>query len=183
MRSSANQVLLGTLIIIWIVALVNASLGYQLNQFGIIPRRIESLPGILAAPFLHGGMYHLINNSLSFIALGWLVSLYHKGNSGFMFKLSLFIIFWGGLCTWIFGRSSIHVGLSGVIFGYWGFLVINGLFERSFKAILISIVAIALYSGMFFGVLPSAGRISFESHLFGALAGAAFSYLYRKKRA
>lgn len=180
MRLSTNQFLLGTLVLIWLVFLVNNLLSMQLNQLGIQPRQLHGLTGVLAAPFLHGGLYHLINNSLSFITLGWLVSLYNKSRKNLLLKLSIFVAIVGGLLTWSFGRPSIHIGLSGVIFGYWGFLTINGLFERSLKSILISIAAIALYSGMFFGVLPSTGKISFESHLFGALSGVIYSYLYRK---
>ena len=179
MMSSSNRFLLSMLLMIWFVGMINWLLGYQLNHYGILPRQVENLVGIATAPFLHGGFRHLINNSISFLFLGWFVSLYSRNQ---LLKLTLFVAFWGGLLTWIMGRPYVHVGLSGVIFGYWGFITFNGFFEKSIKSILISAIAIFLYGGMAFGVLPSVPYISFESHLFGAASGILYSYLYCRKK-
>jgi len=135
------------------------------------------LTGILTTPFLHGGFAHLANNTFAFLTLGWLVSLYDKQRVSQLVRLTAFVIIVGGLLTWLLARPSFHVGLSGVIFGYWGFITINGIFDRSIKSIFISIVAIIFYGSMALGVLPSTS-VSFESHLFGALAGIVYSYLY-----
>ncbi len=179
MTKPFSNFLIPTITVIWLVAGINWLLNYQLNRFGIFPRDPEALVGILTTPLLHGGVYHLMNNTITFLCLGWLASLHNKNNH--LIKLTLFVAFWGGLLTWLLGRPSFHIGLSGVIFGYWGFVTINGFIERSIKSLFISAVAIFLYGGMIFGVLPSSPNISFESHFFGALSGILYSYLYRRK--
>lgn len=179
----SQKTLIIVIISIWVVAIINWALNYQLNHFAIFPRSPSSLSGILVTPFLHGSLAHLTNNSLAFITLGWLVSLYDKSNQSQLFRLTIFVIFIGGSLTWLLGRPSFHIGLSGVIFGYWGFITINGLFDRSLKSIFISFIAFILYGGMAFGILPSSPGISFESHAFGALSGVLYSYLYYGRKA
>lgn len=176
------QFLFYFIITIWLVGIANWVTGYHLNQFGILPRDPFYLFGIFTTPFLHGGFWHLFNNTIGFATLGWLVSLYNGKNENLLLKLTLFVIFWGGLMTWLLARPHYHVGLSGVIFGYWGFVTVNGIFERSFKSIIISLAAFFFYGGMIFGVLPTTYTVSFEGHLFGALSGVAYSYLYRRGR-
>ena len=183
MTTSAFRLLLSVIMIIWLVGIVNWLLDSQLNRFGILPRTPEALPGILFTPFLHGGFLHLINNTIGFFIFGWLASLYNGSNDNLLLKLTLFVTFWGGLLTWILARPSLHIGLSGVIFGYWGFVSINGLFERSLRSILISFIALFFYGGMVFGVMPTSSGVSFESHLFGAISGVMYSYFYRRKLA
>lgn len=183
MGKASNQFLLWMVVIIWLVGLANWLLDYQLNRFGILPRDFRSLYGVLTTPFLHGSFNHLLNNSLAFVTLGWLASLYNENGNNLLLKLTFFVAFWGGLLTWLLARPHFHVGLSGVIFGYWGFVVVNGYFEKSLKAVFISLLAVIFYGGMVFGVLPVSSGVSFESHLFGALSGIVYSYLYRRKRA
>ena len=181
MTKMTFRFLLSVTATIWLVGIINWLLDYQLNRFGILPRTPEALTGILFAPFLHGSFLHLINNTIGFFMLGWLVSLYNENNSNQLLKLTLFVAILGGLLTWILARPSFHIGLSGVIFGYWGFVSINGLFERSLKSIFISLIALLLYGSMIFGVMPITSTISFESHLLGAISGVMYSYFYRRK--
>jgi len=166
---------------IWAVSIVNWALSYQLNHFGLYPRDLTGLTGIITTPFLHSDFAHLSNNTFAFLTLGWLVSLYDKQNVSQLLRLTVFVIILGGILTWLFARPSYHVGLSGVIFGYWGFITINGIIDRTIKSIFISIIAILFYGSMVFGVLPSAS-ISFESHIFGAMAGMLYSYFFYGKR-
>ncbi len=171
--------LITMVVVIWIVQVINYLLAYQLNQYGIYPRQLESLPGVLLAPFLHGSFVHISSNTGIYLILGGLAAL--SGYQRLRF-LTLFVIVVGGLLVWWFGRSNYHVGLSGVIFGYWGYVVFNGFAEKSFKAITVSVIAIFFYGGMFFGLLPLESRISFESHLFGAIAGLLYCYISRRTR-
>ncbi len=164
--------------VLWLIQAINAWHGYALNSYGILPRATDGLIGVLAGPFLHASFMHLLNNSVAFIMLGALVSL-SRGGKYLLLKLTIFLIVWGGLSTWLFARQYYHVGLSGVIFGYWGFLTINGVFEKSLQSILLSLFAIVFYGGMIFGVFPTSEGISFEGHIFGALCGVMYSYLYR----
>ncbi|MFT6389267.1 MAG: membrane associated rhomboid family serine protease, partial [Cellvibrionaceae bacterium] len=170
--------LIAVTISIWLVATINWALDYNLNRFGLFPRKIDALIGILATPFLHGSWPHLVNNTFAFLTLGWLASLYDTKRRSQLATLSLFIIVIGGLLTWTLGRPYFHIGLSGVIFGYWGFITINGLFDRSIKSIFISFIALIFYGGMVFGILPNSPSISFESHVFGAISGILYSYIF-----
>jgi len=181
MNKSSYRFLLSIIFIIWAAGLVSWLLNYPLSQHGILPRHPTALTGIITAPFVHGGFYHILSNTIAFLSLGWLVSLYNEKHHNQLVKLSLFVAFWGGLLTWLLGRPHYHIGLSGVIFGYWGFITVNGIFERSIKSALISIIAIIMYGGMIFGILPTSPEISFEGHLFGAVSGIMYSYLYRRK--
>ncbi|PZV11593.1 MAG: rhomboid family intramembrane serine protease [Pseudanabaena sp.] len=140
-----------------------------LNALGIEPRSFVGLRGILFAPFLHGSFYHVLANTVPFIVLGWLVMLRNIKDFYFVSVISAVV---GGLGTWLFGRPcSVHIGVSGVIFGYFGYLLFRGYFEKSFAAIAISIIVAIGYGGMIWGVLPTRSYISWEGHLFGFLGG------------
>jgi membrane associated rhomboid family serine protease len=140
-----------------------------LDSFGIIPRDPIGLRGILFAPFLHNGLGHLIGNTLPFLTLGWLIML--RETSDF-FVVSLISAIVGGLGTWLFGSPGIHIGASGVIFGYLGYLLARGYFERSMLAIALSLFVAVLYGSLIWGILPfQYGNISWEGHLFGFLGG------------
>ena len=158
----------GFVLIIWIVELVNLVLGHRLNILGIFPRTVAGLPGIVLSPFLHLGIGHVLLNTIPFVILGWLVILH--GNRVFL-EVSVVIILVSGAGIWLLGRSGYHVGASGLIFGYFGFLVGRGWYERSVSSILIAVVTIVLYGGMLWGLLPLRNGVSWEAHLFGLLAG------------
>ena len=102
--------------------------------------------------------------------LGGLVIL--RGTRRFL-GVSVFVILAGGLALWTFGRPAYHVGASGLIFGYFGYLAARGWYSRSAVELLIALVTVFLYGGMLWGVLPATPRVSWESHLFGLIAGAA----------
>ena len=152
----------------------------RLDAFGIRPHSFIGLRGILFAPFLHGGLGHLIANTIPFLTLGWFVML--RETSDF-FVVSIITMLVSGLGVWLTGSPySIHVGASGIIFGYFGFLLLRGYFERSFAAILFSLVVGFLYGGMIWGVLPIQYGISWQGHLFGFVGGAIAARLLAKPR-
>jgi membrane associated rhomboid family serine protease len=141
----------------------------SLDLYGIIPRQIVGLRGILFAPFLHGNFAHLIANTVPFIILGWLVMLQETSDFFIVTGLTMLV---GGLGVWLFGSpNSIHIGASILIFGYLGFLLLRGYFQKNFPSILLSIVVFLLYGGTIWGVLPSRPGISWQGHLFGFLGG------------
>uniref|UniRef100_A0A832M264 Rhomboid family intramembrane serine protease n=1 Tax=Oscillatoriales cyanobacterium SpSt-402 TaxID=2282168 RepID=A0A832M264_9CYAN len=142
--------------------------GGGLDKHGIIPRTPIGLQGILFAPFLHGGLGHLIGNTIPFIVLGWLVMLRETTD---FFVVSIISALVSGLGTWMFGAPGIHLGASGVIFGYLGYLLARGYFERSGFAIAMSLFVGALYGSLIWGVLPFQQGISWEGHLFGFIGG------------
>ncbi|MGK3981978.1 rhomboid family intramembrane serine protease [Sorangium sp. So ce136] len=141
----------------------------SLDALGIRPRTVPGLVGIALAPLLHGGFAHLAANTLPFVGLGWLIMLRKKRD---LLLVTLVATLVGGLGVWLLGApSSVHIGASGVIFGYFGFLLLRGWFERSALSIALSLVVGLVYGGMIWGVLPTRMGISWEGHLFGFLGG------------
>ncbi|MBB1406889.1 rhomboid family intramembrane serine protease [Pseudoalteromonas sp. SG44-5] len=163
--------------ICFVLQLINSLPGINLNGFGIYPRSINGLIGILSAPFLHGSWWHFASNMLPFMVLSWLICQYSVKR---FYNVFIFTALVGGFLVWALGRSNIHVGLSGVIYGLWGFILCYGVIRRSFKSIVIAVVVALLYSGFVWGVLPQHLHISFESHLFGALSGLFLGYKLAK---
>ena len=165
---------------IWIIEIVDASLlEDRLEAQGIFPRRLGGLDGVLWAPFLHDDFIHLIANSVPLAVLGGIVLL--RGLRGWL-RVSAVIIIAGGLVTWLAARSGNHIGASGLVFGYLGFLLAAAYFERSFRAIVTAVIVFFVYGSLLIGVLPVAPGVSWESHLFGALAGVGVAFFLAKAK-
>ena len=147
--------------------LLNMATGYSLIAFGLVPRTLQGLFGILASPFLHGSFAHLSANLIAFLILGTLVML--EGFNRFL-SVSAIIIVLGGSLVWLFGFAGVHVGASGWVFGLWAYLLSRAWFHRSWRNLITAGVVALLYGGLILGFLPRQG-VSFEGHLFGALAG------------
>lgn len=163
--------ILGTfLAIFWIVEILDQFVfGDALNRFGIVPHQLVGLRGILFAPFLHGNFQHLIANTGPFLLLGWLVMLQETSDFFWVTAITMVV---GGLGVWLFGApGSVHIGASILIFGYLGFLLLRGYFQRNVPSIAISLLVVFLYGGLVWGVLPSNPGISWQGHLFGFLGG------------
>lgn len=148
-----------------------------LYQFGLVPRQVGSLPGIYIAPFLHGSLVHLINNLFGFFIFSSL--LFVHSLQRYLWS-SFFIVTLTGILVWCFGRSALHIGASGWIFGLWSLTIATAWFDRRFINILIAVAVIFFYGGMLWGVLPTDPRVSFESHLFGAFAGVVCAFMQNK---
>ncbi len=166
----AHAVILGGFAgVLWLIQIVNAFIFRgALVGLGIVPRTLSGLWGILFAPFLHGSFAHLIANTVPLLVLGWFVMLRRKRD---LFTVSLLAALVGD-GTWLFAPAlSVTVGASVLIFGYLGYLLSRGIFERSFWSIAGSVAVFFLYGGALFGVLPGAAGISWQAHLFGLLGG------------
>lgn len=159
---------------------LNLLTGGYLNSFGIEPREIGSAYTIATAPWLHADFGHLGSNLAAFVVLGSLVLL--QGLRYFV-KASALIIVLGGALVWLFARDATHIGASGWIFGLWSLVIALAWFDRSPRNIAIALAVVFFYGGMVFGVLPTQGYISFESHLFGAIAGVFAAFTLSKKPA
>ena len=168
--------LFGLLALMWGIEILDFLLPIiQLDRFGIRPRSIAGLPGIILSPILHLGFPHLISNSIPFLILGGMVM---TSGARIFASVSAIVIILGGLGVWIFGgANTIHIGASGLIFGYLGFLLSRGIFERNALWILISTGIMLAYGGMLYGVLPGQRGISWLGHLCGFLAGIASARL------
>jgi membrane associated rhomboid family serine protease len=153
------------------VHVVNLVLGGALLSWGIVPRTIEGLWGLLFAPFLHGSLSHLALNTVSFVLLGSITMLRKRSD---FWTVSVVGALGSGLGAWLFGGvGTVHIGASGVIFAYLGFLMARGLFERSVQGLLLSGVVTWFFGSMVWGVLPLAVGVSWQAHLFGFLSGVA----------
>ncbi len=159
---------LAAVALLWAVEAANLLTGHNLNAWGILPRTVTGLRGIPLSPFIHGSLSHLLVNTVPFLVLGGLVAL--QGRRAFL-GVSLFVTVTGGAAVWLFGRSAYHIGASGLIFGFFGYLVGRGWYERSLSSILIALATLFFYGGLVWGVLPATTYISWEGHLFGLLAG------------
>lgn len=171
--------ILGFIAFLWVVEIVNFFTGHELCKYGIIARDAKGLLGILLCPFIHASFVHLLANSLPLAVLGFLVIIRKKEE---FFSVTLFTILAGGACVWLFGRSGPHVGASGLVFGYFGFLIARGWYIRDFTSIVIALFTLLFYGGLIWGAFPSVhGNVSWESHLFGMLAGAVAVRVFVKK--
>ena len=179
MKSNAVMIL-GFVALIWVIEVLNSFMGHRLSAWGIRPRTEIGLVGILLSPILHGSINHVLSNTIPFLVLGGLVAL--RGSQKFA-GVSLFIIVVGGAGVWVLGRTAIHVGASSLVFGYFGYLVANGWFDRRPLSILAAIAVVVLYGGLVFGVLPTQSFVSWEAHLFGLMAGVLSAWLTRRRRA
>ena len=143
-------------------------MGHQLNSWGTFPRTVHGLTGIPLSPFLHGSFGHVVSNSIPFLVLGGLIAL--RGRQ-VLLRVSFIVIGLGGAGVWALGRPAIHIVASGLVFGYFGYLVARGWYERKLGSILMAIAVIILYGGLIVGVIPARSLVSWEAHLFGLIAG------------
>ena len=174
------KVLGGTLALMWLVFAATALSGDTLLRLGIIPRTASGLRGIFFAPFLHGSLAHIMANSIPFVVLGWLVML---RDARHFVPVTLAAMLGSGVLAWLLGApGSVHIGASGVIFGYLGFLILSGWFARSFFSILLSILVTALWGGMVLGVVPGESGISWQAHLGGFLGGVLAASMFKESR-
>ncbi|WP_318464279.1 rhomboid family intramembrane serine protease [Photobacterium leiognathi] len=173
-------VILSVWVISFIAFIINHIFNGVLNNYGLLPRHVTHLSNIVVYPFIHGSWTHLFFNLSSFtlLALG-------VGVNGVARLLNVILLCWllGSISVWLFGRISYHVGLSGIIYGIWGYLLIYGLVLRSLLSLIITFLVMIYFSSMIWGVFPMNYQVSFESHLFGAIAGGFVGYFLGKKDA
>ncbi len=167
---------------IWVIEGVNQLLGRALNQqFGLVPRSTSGLIGIATMPFLHGGVAHAAANTIPLLILG--ATALAVAPDRFR-NATILIVLASGLAVWLLARpGTIHVGASGLVLGWFGFVIALGLLERSVRAILGAVIVFLIYGSMIWGVLPTSGvQISWEAHFFGAAAGALIAWAMRDRR-
>lgn len=163
--------------LLWAVHLLNWIIGYGLNPaFGLIPRHVSGLDGVIAMPLLHGSFAHLMANTLPLLVMGGLLV---ATTTRALLPVNAVMIGLGGGLVWRFGSSAIHIGASGLVFGWFGFLVARGLVDRSPITLGAALVVGVLYGSLLWGVFPGQPGVSWEAHLFRALAGAAAAFLVR----
>ncbi|GAA1742200.1 rhomboid family intramembrane serine protease [Microbacterium paludicola] len=168
-------------IALWVIEVVDTLMFNRLDREGIEPWRPDGVWGVLWAPLLHAGWPHLVANTVPALVLGFLALAvdYRRG-------LAATAVIWlgGGAAVWLTGGpGTVHLGASGLIFGWLTYVILRGLFNRRIGQILIGVVVAALYGALLWGVLPGQVGVSWQSHLFGAIAGALAAVWLRERRA
>ncbi|MCC6839631.1 MAG: rhomboid family intramembrane serine protease [Flavobacteriales bacterium] len=161
----------------WIVLAFDEVYHLDLGRYGILPRVLLGLRGIVFAPFIHGGVEHLFNNSVPLLVLGWFTVYFYPKASGRLVLVSWFVT---GLWVWIMARGSYHIGASGIVYALAGFVFFSGLFRRRIALMAVSLIVVFLYGSMWWGALPLQPEVSWESHLAGGLVGSIMAWYYRK---
>lgn len=167
--SSNLHVILTLIAVLWVIQIVNLLVGGRLAILGILPRNPWTIGGIFFSPFIHGNFSHVFYNSIPLFVLGSFVLL--LGQTLF-WQITLFIVVVSGILLWCFGRRGLHIGASGLIMGYWGFLIAYAYRTQTFTSVIPAIITIYYFGGMLLSVLPGHKRnVSWEGHAFGCIAG------------
>ena len=151
---------------------------FSLHPYGVFPRSIQGMAGILLAPLVHADLTHLTSNSLPLLLLGTLVFYLHPKSAGVVYISSWVIT---NMLVWLFARDTFHIGASGVVYGLAFFLFVSGIVRNDIRSLVISLLVIVFYGGIFAGVLPNQPGISWESHLFGGIVGSILALLMRNR--
>ena len=179
---AAISTAIGYLVLIWTVFLVNEFIfGGALNNFGVRPRETSTLWGILTAPLLHADYGHIMANSLPGALFAGLIAMSSKR---LFWQVTLLITVVGGGLTWLVGGvNTVHIGASGLIYGWLAFLVVRGFVNRRVMQIILGVILASMYSGLIWGVLPTQMAVSWQMHLFGGLAGIWAAVMFKRGRA
>ncbi|WP_188196955.1 rhomboid family intramembrane serine protease [Nonomuraea sp. SYSU D8015] len=175
----AFWVMVGFLAVIWMTQVLNWASGYALSyEYGRRAWDLESLPDIVSAPFLHWSWEHIQSNSGPLFIFGFLSA--YRGVAKF-FGVTGFIIVVSGLGSWFTSApNSVSAGVSGVVFGYFGYVLVRGAFDRHLIDIVVGVVMALSFSYQFAGLLPQE-RIGWQAHMFGFLAGLVGGWLFRDR--
>lgn len=164
--------------ILCLVKWIELQFDLDFSQFGILPRDLKGLRGILFSPLIHGDLTHLFNNSIPLLILG--ASLYYFYKS-LAFRIVLYSWLLSGLYTWISARYAMHIGASGLVYALFGFLLFSGFIRKNTRLIAISFLSAFLYGSLIWGILPWDKSISWEGHFWGLLIGIVLAFYFRKK--
>lgn len=171
--------LLGALVLlalIWTVKMVEITTGQSLTSWGLYPRDLKGLIGIITMPFIHGDMDHLFNNTpgVLFLSLGTF-HFYRKIAP----RVMIYSVLIGNLLVWLFARESYHIGASGLVYSLSAFLFFSGVMRRDKQSTGAAMIVALLYGGAIWGLFPFQQGVSWEGHLFGAVAGTYLAFWYR----
>lgn len=165
-------------LIIIIVKIIESIFSISFINFGLYPRTIPGMLGIITSPLLHSNIDHLFSNILPLLVLGVSIEFFYPESSKKVFSISFVLT---GILVWIFARESYHIGASGVAYALFSFLFFSGILKRDKKSITLSLLVVFLYGGLIYGIFPLKEGISWESHLIGLIVGLFAALFFRKK--
>ncbi|WP_366520021.1 rhomboid family intramembrane serine protease [uncultured Aquimarina sp.] len=164
-------------LVIWITFWFEIRFGFDFNHFGIYPRTLTGLRGVLFSPFIHGDLSHLWHNTLPLLILSMALFFFYPKNS---WKVLFLGALFTGAMTWLLGRPANHIGASGVIYMLFGFLFFKGIIAKHFRLIALSFVVVFIYGSMIWYTLPVDPKISWEGHLSGLIVGVLLAFLIKR---
>ncbi len=173
----ALKIALYVVAVLWFILIIDGLLDLSLAHYGLWPRRLVGLLGVLTAPLLHSGVEHLFSNTLPLlISLTAILYLYPSA------ALRVMPVIWmgSGLMAWLIGRPSLHFGASGFVYGLLAYVFISGILRLDMRSVAVSIMVWFLYGSMIWGVLPIRPHMSWELHLSGAILGTALAIFFRR---
>ncbi len=166
--------------LMWLSEIADAILPADLDRQGIAPRSGDGLTGVLLAPFLHGGFGHLLANTAPFVVMGAVIAL---GGLARVLAVTVVAALVSGLGTWLVApAATVHVGASGVVFGYAAYLLTRGIFSRDLVHLAVGLVVLTFMGGVLLGGLLPREGISWQGHLFGAAGGVLAARLLAGRR-
>lgn len=164
--------------LLWLVHVVQTLLSVNWTNWGLYPRTIHGLIGVFSTPLLHADWMHLFNNSVSLFFLSTMLFYFYR-------SMALQVLSWiwmmSGVWIWIFARPSYHIGASTLVYGLAFFLFSSGFIRRNYHLMSLSLLVVALYGSLVWGLLPILEHISWEGHMAGALAGLLCAYHFKKE--
>ena len=163
---------------IWIVYWIEVRFGINLNHFGVYPRKLHGLVGVVASPFIHSGISHLYHNTIPLFVLSMSLFYFYRPIA---WKVLLYGILLSGFLTWIIGRPANHIGASGLIYVLVSFIFFKGVLTKHFRLVALSLLVVFLYGSMIWYVLPVKEGVSWEGHLSGLITGLLFAFVFRSK--
>ena len=163
-------------LLIWMVHIIKVAGHFQWGRFGVYPREVDGIPGIVLAPLIHGDFQHLLSNSVPLFFLTAMILFFYRKVAVVSLTMLYLIT---GLLVWLFARQVYHIGASGVVYAMVSFIFWNGIFRRNLKSIVLALVVTVMYSGYFAGIVPGQEGISWESHLLGGITGILVSFTVR----
>ena len=155
-------------LLIWTVYLIEIRSGLNFNNYGILPRTLKGLRGIIFSPFIHGSAKHLFNNTVPLAVLSAALLYFYKKNA---FTVIVFGVMVSGILTWLIGRESYHIGASGLIYVLASFIFFKGIFSSYYRLIALSLIVVFIYGSLLWYIFPVEEGISWEGHLAGFLTG------------
>jgi len=164
--------------ILWAVKIYEVTTGNRLTEWGVYPRAIDGLRGILTMPFIHSGFDHLISNSIPLLILGSVLIYFYNE---VWVRVFVLVFLLHSIWLWLGGRPSYHIGASGIVYGLASFLFLSGLLRRHIRLMAVSMLVVFLYGGMFWGIFPFFLGVSYEAHLAGSVAGLLCAWVFRKE--
>lgn len=166
------------ILLLWLVKLFEVIDGVDFSQYGIYPRHISGLIGIVTAPFIHANYNHLINNSVPFFFMLTAVFYFYQKVAWRVFFVSYFIT---DALVWLIARPSYHIGASGLVYSFGAFLFFSGIVRRNVNLMAISLLVAFMYGGMVWGIFPYQPQMSWESHFMGLMVGLGLAIYYHKE--